>query len=380
MSESVLPGGVFVGPDAPRGWLARYRRSVSGRAAGSRPVLFGSPGSRATPDGSTAGPDGSDSSSNGAGTSARPAGWRGGLRSVSRRPPRTAFVFAGGGARGAAQAGMIRALVERGIVPDAVYGASVGAINAGGFAGDPTTVGVERYIDIWRRTTRDNVFPPGRIPGPWRFFQQRESVHANDALRRLIAEGVPFDRIEDAAIHFEVVATSLTDGRSRWFDAGPATDAILASSALPALLPPVRIGEESFIDGGVTDNVPIGRAMSQGAERVFALLCGPLHYTPHRARRPVEAVLTGFFIAIHARFARELAQLPPGVEVIVFTVDSEPVSRYDDFSGTEALLDAGYANAVRVLDFWQAGGVGDRVETDDESTGTAALSSSESVG
>jgi NTE family protein len=275
---------------------------------------------------------------------------------------------------------MTRALVERGIIPDAVYGASVGAINAAGFAGDPTMAGVEHYNDIWRRTTRDNVFPPGRIPGPWRFFQQRESVHANDALRRLIEEGVPFHRIEEAAIHFEVVATSLTDGRPRWFDSGPATDAILASSALPALLPPVRIGDESFIDGGVTDNVPIGRAMSQGAERVFALLCGPLHYTPHRARRPVEAVLTGFFIAIHARFARELGQLPPGVEVIVFTVDSEPVSRYDDFSGTEALLNAGYANATRVLDFWQAGGVGDRTGGDDDDTAATPEASTESVG
>jgi len=47
------------------------------------------------------------------------------------------------------------------------------------------------------------------------------------------------------------------------------------------------------------------------------------------------------------------------VEVIVFTVDTDPVSRYDDFSGTDALLEAGRANADAVLDFWEAGGVGD---------------------
>jgi NTE family protein len=321
-----LPGGVFVGPDVPRGWLARHRsRTPAGEAAHLR--------SRA-----------------------------GRLRTVSRRAPKTAFVFAGGGARGAAQVGMVRALLEHGIVPDAVYGSSVGAINGGGFAGDPTPAGVERSADLWRRTTRDNVFPPGRIPGPWRFFQQREAVHPNQALRRLIEDGITFERFEDAKIPFEVVATSLTDGRPRWFDRGPVSNAILASTALPALLPPVRIGDESFIDGGVVDNVPIGRAMEHGAERIFVLLCGPLHYTPHRARRPVEAVLTGFFIAIHARFARELAALPPGVEVIVFTVDTEPVSRYDDFSGTHALLEAGHANAQRVLRFWSAGGIGDGVE------------------
>ncbi|HXW34285.1 MAG TPA: patatin-like phospholipase family protein [Acidimicrobiales bacterium] len=277
---------------------------------------------------------------------------------MNRRPPRTAFVFAGGGARGAAQIGMLGALVERGITPDSIYGVSVGAINAGGFAGEPNATGVERMETLWRQTTRDNVFPSSRIHGPWRFFQQLESVHSNEALRRLINEGLQFELIEEAPVHFEVIATSLTDGRYRWFDRGPAGEAILASAALPALLPPVVIDGESFIDGGVVDNVPIGRAISEGAERIFVLLCGPLHYKPHQYRRPVEAVLTAFFIAINARFVRELENLPSGVEVIVFTVDSDPVSRYNDFSGTDSLIAAGRANAERVLDFWESGAIG----------------------
>jgi NTE family protein len=124
----------------------------------------------------------------------------------------------------------------------------------------------------------------------------------------------------------------------------------------------VQIDGEAFIDGGVVDNVPVGRAMAEGARRIFVLLCGPMHYTPQHSRRPAEAVLTAFFIAVHARFTRELQHLPPGVEIVVFTVDSQPVSRYDDFSGTEALMAAGRANAEAVLDFWQAGGVGDTTE------------------
>jgi NTE family protein len=274
------------------------------------------------------------------------------------RRPRTAFVFAGGGARGAAQIGMLKALLDHGITPDDVYGASVGAINAAGFAGEPNAAGVERMATLWRNVTRDDVFPQGRIPGPWRFLQQREAVHSNDALRRLIEGGLTFARIEEAPVHLEVVATSLTDGRTQWFTYGPATEAILASAALPSLLPPVEIGTELFIDGGVVDNVPIGRAIAHGAERIFVLLCGPLRYTPHRYRRPIEAVLTAFFIAIHAKFARELERLPAGVEVIVFSVDSDPVSRYDDFSGTEALIEAGRLNAETILEFWHQGGRG----------------------
>lgn len=304
-----LPGGVFMGPGATKRWMLRHRRT--GRMS----------------------------------------------RSV-----RTAFVFAGGGARGAAQVGMLHALLSRGIAPDAVYGASVGAINAAGFAGDPTFSGVEHLASNWRRITRDDVFPQGRFSPPWRFLQRRDAVHSNTGLRSVIEEGVRFDRIEDAAIHLEVNATSLTDGRSRWFVEGPAADAVLASAALPALLPPVTIGGESFIDGGVVDNVPIGRALEQGAQRIFVLLCGPMHYTPSHHQRPVEAVITAFFIAIHARFALELTDLPEGVEVVVFTIDTDPVSRYDDFSATEALMTAGRENAEAVLRFWEAGGIGDRPE------------------
>ncbi len=271
----------------------------------------------------------------------------------------TAFVFAGGGSRGAAQVGMLQALVDHGIVPDAVYGASVGALNAAGFAAQPDRAGVQRMEAIWRTVTREAVFPSGRIPGPWRFLQQREAVHSNEGLRQVIETGVPFRNIEEASLRLEVVATSLTDGRSQWFTEGSAMDAILASAALPALLPPVTVDGDTFIDGGGRDNVPIGRAIAQGANRIFVLLCGPLRYTPHQYRRPVEAVLTAFFIAIHSRFTRELEVLPRGVEVVVFSVDSEPVSRYDDFSATDALLVAGRVNAERVLDFWARGGLGE---------------------
>lgn len=286
-------------------------------------------------------------------------------RRSTRRRPQTAFVFAGGGARGAAQVGMLQALIRRGIVPDAIYGASVGAINAAGFAGDPTPEGVEHIATLWRAITREDVFPQGRIPSPWRFFQQRESVFPNDGVRRIIRSGLRFERIEDSPVHLEVIATSLTDGRKHWFDRGPAEPAILASAALPALLPPVTIDGEAFIDGGVADNVPIGRAIEQGAERIFVLLCGPLHYTPQHYRRPAEAVLTAFFIAVHAKFAQQLEVLPEGVEVVVFTVDTQPVSRYDDFSATEPLISSGRANAEQVLRFWESGGIGETADGDD---------------
>jgi phytoene dehydrogenase-like protein len=79
-------------------------------------------------------------------------------------------------------------------------------------------------------------------------------------------------------------------------------------------------------------------------------LCGPLHYHPRQPRRPAEAALTALFVAIHARFVRELSLLPPGVEVVVFSGGGEPSSQYRDFSGTAAMIEEGRAEVADVLD------------------------------
>jgi NTE family protein len=265
-------------------------------------------------------------------------------------PSRTAFVLAGGGSRGAVQVGMLTELVERGIRAERVYGASVGAVNGAAYSGDPTPEGMERLRRIWMSLSGDTIFPRGRVHGPWTFFQQRPAVHANSGLRHILEEGLRFERLEDSVVPIEVVATSLHDGRERWLTHGPAVEAVLASAAIPAMFPPVRIGDELLIDGGVVDNVPISRAIDAGATRVYVLLCGPLHYRPRPARRPVEAVLTGFFVAVHARFARELAMVPAGVEVTVFSGGGDPAADYRDFSGTAELIAAGRSEVAAVLD------------------------------
>ena len=261
----------------------------------------------------------------------------------------TALVLGGGGTRGAVQIGMLQVLTEHGFVPDRIYGSSVGAVNGVAFAGDPTRAGVERMTEIWTGLTRDAVYPQGRLHGPWLYFQQRDSVYPNTGLRKVVEEGIDFERLEDAVIPVEVVATSLTDGQERWFTYGSAVEAVLASTAVPAIFPPVEIDGERFIDGGVVNNVPIRRAIEAGATRIVVLLCGPPVYTPASPRRPVEAMLNALFISIHARFARDMAQLPPGVEVIVCSGSAEGTRDFDDFSTTESLIAQGREEASEVV-------------------------------
>ena len=90
---------------------------------------------------------------------------------------------------------------------------------------------------------------------------------------KVIEVGVDFERLEDALIPVEVVATSLTDGQERWFAYGSAMEAVLASTAVPASLPPVEIDGQRYIDGGVLTDVPM-RAVESGATRIVMLLLG----------------------------------------------------------------------------------------------------------
>jgi NTE family protein len=245
---------------------------------------------------------------------------------------------------------MLAELTARGIKADRVYGASVGAVNGAGYAGDPTAEGLAHLAEIWTTLTGNDVFPRGRMDGPWMYFQQRQSVHPNTGLRTIIKQGINFERLEEATLPLEVVATSLTDGRERWITEGPAIEAILASAAIPAIFPPVVIDGDTLVDGGVVNNVPLSRALEGGATRVYVLLCGPLHYRPRIPKRPVEAVLNAFFVAIHARFVRELANLPPEVEVVVFSGGGEPSSDYRDFSSTADLIEQGREEVAMTLD------------------------------
>ena len=265
-------------------------------------------------------------------------------------PSRTAFVLAGGGSRGAVQVGMLEELIRRDIRADRVFGASVGAINGASYAGHPTLENIERMAAIWRDVKGTDIFPRGALDGPWAFLQKRPGVHANTGLRAIIEAGVDYEDLEDATVPIEVVATSLTDGREVWIGHGPAVEAILASSAIPSIFPPVTIDGDVLVDGGVVNNVPISRALAAGCDRIYVLLCGPLHFHPPLPRRPAEAALTAFFVAIHARFVRELASLPPGVEVVVFSGGGEPSGQYRDFSATASLIEEGRAEVADVLD------------------------------
>ena len=188
--------------------------------------------------------------------------------------PRTAFVLAGGGSLGAVEVGMLQAVVERGIAPDLVVGASVGAINGAYFAGRPDRAGVESLAAIWRDLRRGDVFPLGLIGGFLAFIGRRPHLLAPDRLRALLERHLAFARLEEAKVSCHVVATDVLSGEEVCLSSGPAVESVLASAAIPAIFPPVQIADRQLSDGALASNTPLSAALELGAERLVVLPTG----------------------------------------------------------------------------------------------------------
>ena len=230
---------------------------------------------------------------------------------------RVAFVLGGGGVLGATQVGMLGALLDRQIVPDLVLGTSVGALNGAVVATDPSAAAAARLTDLWSTLSEAGVFASSLVSQAARLAKHGTHLHSAAPLRALIEAHLPVQRIEDLAVPFQCVAANVERAAATWFSEGPVADAVLASSAVPGLLPPVRIGEDHYYDGGLVHSIPLGRAITLGATEIYVLQVGRIERALSPPKRPWEVGLVAFEIARRHRFAEELAAVPESVAVHV---------------------------------------------------------------
>ena len=240
-----------------------------------------------------------------------------------RRAHEVAFVLGGGGVLGAHEVGMLQALAEAGVRPDLVLGTSVGALNGVFVAAheDPGQA-VPELAAVWREGVAADAFA-GSLFGRVRTLARSGThLHPNEPLRRLL-EALPVANIEDLALPFQCVAASIERAAAHWFTSGPIVPAVLASAAVPGLLPPVRVGDEHFFDGGLVHSIPIGRALELGARTVYVLHVGRIEQPLQPPTRPWEVGLVAFEIARRYRFAEDMAAIPSGVTVHVLPAGAD---------------------------------------------------------
>ncbi len=175
------------------------------------------------------------------------------------KPPRLGLALGGGAARGFAHIGVIQVLEEQGIKVDLVAGTSAGSLVAALYAAgkngrEMATLAEgmdEGAITDWAFPTR------GLIRG--------------EALARYVRDKTGNRLIEQMAMPLGIVATDLSDGSAILFRSGDTGAAVRASSSVPAVFQPVKIGTREYVDGGLVAPVPVRFARQMGAELVIAV-------------------------------------------------------------------------------------------------------------
>jgi NTE family protein len=167
-------------------------------------------------------------------------------------------------ARGWAHIGVLRELVELGLAPDVVAGASIGAVVGGCFAGGR----LDALEEFARSLTRRSVF--GLIDVSLR----GGGLMGGDRLRQRLEAALGQQRIENLPVRFVAVATEMKSGHEVWLKTGPVCDALRASYALPGIFEPVKMGGRWLFDGAIVNPVPVNVARAFGAEYVLAISIG----------------------------------------------------------------------------------------------------------
>jgi NTE family protein len=258
----------------------------------------------------------------------------------------TAFVLSGGASLGAIQVGMLRALYERDIAPDLIVGTSAGALNGAFIASRPqTTATADALAAIWRELRRGQVFPLNPLTGLLGFLGSRNHLVPPSGLRRLICDHIEHERLEELPIPLHVVAVDVLSGQELRLSRGPVLDAVLASAAIPGVLPPACWHGRPLMDGGVANNTPISHAVELGARRIYVLPTGHACALDEPPDGALGMALHAISLLTHRRLVDDIERHRTEVELIVLPppcpLDIQPI----DFGHADELIELALVEA-----------------------------------
>jgi NTE family protein len=172
----------------------------------------------------------------------------------------------------------------------------------------------------------------------------------DSGLRNLIADHLSTARLEELQIPLHVVATDLLTGSEVRLSEGPLPDAIMASAAIPGILPSVDWDGRELIDGGVANNTPISHAVELGARRIYVLSAGQtcaLEAAPHSA---LAMVLHATNLLVQRRLADDIERYREAAELIVLPPPCPVQVQPMDFSQARVLIRDALRESRRFLD------------------------------
>ena len=243
-----------------------------------------------------------------------------------RKVPKLGLALGGGAARGFAHIGVIQVLEENGIKPDMVVGTSAGSVVAAFYASGKTGAQLQWLAD----SMDESQLTDWTVP-----FMSRGMLRG-EALGRYINTQLNGAKIEDLKIPLGIVATDLQTGDGILFRRGDIATAVRASSAVPSVFEPVRIGNKDYVDGGLVSPVPVRYARQMGADIVIAV---DISSRPEDAKTTdmLKVLLQTFSIMGKSISQLEMAQ----AEVVVRPAMSDVGST--EFAARKKSIEAGRA-------------------------------------
>jgi len=265
--------------------------------------------------------------------------------------------YSGGGNRGVVHIGVLRAFLEKKIVPNHVAGVSAGAFVAAFHAFDPVTF--NSFTDLKVLFSYVNKAFIGL--SVWQVLLKFAASGFNikslgdpSKIKASLENRLPFKQFEDLKVPLSIGATNVETGQDTWFHAGPIIPALMASSATPGIFPPVKIGEDIFIDGGVTDNLPLVELVREGCGVIYTVNSGYAGETKRAPKNFLENILDARDIAQYqtTRYEIELIKsLYPAVKIIPIEPRAGLTLAPYDFTPEKAdsVIEESYKHSLQII-------------------------------
>lgn len=281
---------------------------------------------------------------------------------------RTGLVLSGGGARGLAHIGVLKALVEHGIQPSAVAGTSMGSIVGGLYA---TGYSVEQIEQIatemnWKEAFSDNsprshsLFAYRQMdagaPVDYRLRINRNGIalpraalqgqHLTLILDEIFSPARDITDFDQLAVPYRAVAADLITGKQVVLKHGRLSSAVRASMSIPGLLEPIVIDDKMLVDGGIANNIPVSALDDQNVDRLVVVDVG----SPRWVKEDITSIgmVVAQLSALMVRNNSDQSLATLDQDDIVIKPNLEGISS-SDFNKAQQAIDAGYTAAIEVL-------------------------------
>lgn len=241
------------------------------------------------------------------------------------------LALGGGGAKGVAHIGVLKALEDAKVRPDFIAGTSVGAMVAAMYA---FNVSIDTITNIARDLTLSQITT---------FKLNKTGFFTADPLKEILAEYLGEANIEDASIPLAIVATDLKKGEEVIFTHGPLADAVCASASIPGVYIPMKMGERTLVDGGIVQSVPVGAVKDMGAGVIIASQLGGLGVY-EEPKNVLDVMRNAFDIALSRRTREEVKEAD-----LVIAMDLRDFSIADNTERYDELFTIGYDTATKEL-------------------------------